>query len=171
MRLSAALLLATLFCSQAYGAEAPIQFQRLFHLAGIPGVAREQRVDLTASSEGLTFATSKVTCAIPYSRIRGVLMLSADRRYEGRTYLLALATYGVGSLAILKKHHVDTVVLDYVNERGGKMGIVVQIEPDQGERFASLLKSKNIHIDEPDVMAEPPTATGTGTSGTEGSKK
>jgi hypothetical protein len=94
-------------------------------------------------------------------------MLHADRRYEGRTYLAALATYGVGALFILKQHHVDTVVLDYVNEHGGQMGIVVQMEPDQGDQLKDLMKGRGVSIAEPEELpdAPPPGATSNGVSG------
>lgn len=130
------------------------EFKKLFHLVGIPGLRRNQRVDLTTNSEGLVFETNQTHYEVPYARLRQVLLLRADRRYEGRTYAAALATYGVGALLILKKHHVDTVILDYVNEREGKMGIVVQMETSQGERFREVLKQRDVAITEPDQVSD-----------------
>src|SRR5580704_4090315 len=121
-------------------------FQKLFHLVGVPGLRRDERVNLSPDADGLSFQTRKVQYHVPYARIHQVLMLQADRRYEGRTYAAALATEGIGSLLILKKHHVDTAVLDYVNERGGKMGIVIQMEPSQGDQFKALLKSRGVLV-------------------------
>ena len=121
---------------------------------GIPGLRRDERVNLTANSDGVLFQTKKIKYQVPYARIHQVLLLSADRRYEGRTYAAALATFGVGSLLIMKKHHVDTVVLDYVNERGGKMGIVIQMETSQGEHFSNLLKSRSVPVVEPEGLPE-----------------
>jgi hypothetical protein len=145
--------------------------KKLFHLVGIPGLERDERVNLSLDSEGLVFQTKTVKYQVPYARIHRVLVLSADRRYEGRTYAAALATYGVGALLILKKHHVDTVVLDYVNERGGKMGIVLQMEISQGEVFKNQLKRLDISVEEPEGVSEslPKQQTGTGT--TNGSKQ
>jgi hypothetical protein len=148
----------------------PPDLHRLFHLVGIPGLRREQRVDLTLDADGLLFHTSKVQYQVPYARIHHVLLLSADRRYEGRTYAAAVATYGVGALLILKKHHVDTAVVDYVNERGGKMGIVVQMETAQGDVFRNLLKSRGISIDEPETLSESLPKQETGTDTTDRSK-
>ena len=68
----------------------------------------------------------------------------------------AAATYGVGALLILKKHHVDTVILDYVNERGGKMGIVIQMETSQGQPFSDLLKSRGVPLVEPEGLPDSP---------------
>jgi hypothetical protein len=114
------------------------------------------------------FQTKKVQYQVPYARIHRILIINADRRYEGGTYLAALATYGVGSLFILKKHHVDTVVLDYSNEHGGKMGIVVQMEPAQAEQFKTLMKSRGAPLEVPSDLPEPPV---TGPLTTEGSMK
>jgi hypothetical protein len=153
--LTAAVLLAlVLLADPAYcvTAESP-EFPRLFHLVGIPGLRRDERVNLATNLDGLLFETKKVHYQVPYGRIRQVLLLRADRRYEGRTYAAALATYGVGALFILKKHHVDTVILDYVNERGGKMGIVVQMETSQGEHLQDFLQQRGVSVTEP----EPPS--------------
>jgi len=128
--------------------------QKLFHLVGVPGLRRDQRVNLAFDADGLSFQASKVQYQVPYARIHQVLLLNSDRRYEGRTYAAALATYGVGALLILKKHHVDTVVLDYVNERGGKMGIVLQMETSQGEVFKNLLESRNVSVEEPEAASD-----------------
>jgi len=116
---------------------------------GIPGLQRDERVNLNPDADGLSFQTRKVQYAVPYERIHQVLLLKADRRYEGRTYAAAVATYGLGALLILKKHHVDTVVLDYVNERGGKMGIVLQMEPSQGDYLRTVLNSRGVPVVEP----------------------
>jgi len=144
--------------------------QKLFHLVGIPGLRRDERVNLTAGPDGLLFETKKVRFQVPYARIRQVLLLRADRRYEGRTYAAAVATYGLGSLLILKKHPVDTVVLDYVNEHGGKMGIVIQMEISQGDLFENLLKGQGVPVVEPDGVAGSLTKDETGTETTERNK-
>jgi hypothetical protein len=168
----AALLVLSLSSAPVYGVKpAQLGLEKLFHLVGIPGLRRDERVDLTLDSEGLSFQTKKVKYQVPYARVRQVLMLSSDRRYEGRTYAAALATYGVGALLILKKHHMDTVVLDYVNERGGKMGIVLQMETSQGEVFRTLLKSRGVSIDEPEGVSESLPKPQTGTDNTERSKQ
>jgi hypothetical protein len=108
-------------------------------------------VDLIPNADALVFQTGKVKYEVPYARIHQVILLHSDRRYEGRTFLAAAVTpYAVGSLFILKKHHMDTAVVDYVNERGGKMGIVVQMETAQGGQFKQLLTSKSVSVSEPD---------------------
>lgn len=138
-------------------ATAQPSLQRVFHLVGIAGVRRNERVNVTFTSDSLQFQTKQVHYSIPYARIQQVLLLRADRRYEGRTYALAVATYGLGGLLILKKHHVDTAVIDYVNERQGKMGIVLQMELAQGEQFWNLLKGQNVNVIEPDAAPDTPT--------------
>ena len=162
-----ALLVFNSFSNPGYCIEpAKPGLQKLFHLVGIPGLRRDERVNLTMDSDGLLFQTKKVQYQVPYARIHQVLLFSSDRRYEGRTYAAAVAAGGVGMLLILKKHHVNTVVLDYVNERGGKMGIVLQMETSQGEVFKNQLKSRGVSIEEPEGVSEslPKQQTGTGTT-------
>jgi len=77
------------------------ELRNLFHLAGIPGLRRDQRVNLALNPVAFVFETAKVHYEVPYSRVHQALLLPADRRYEGRTYAAALATYGVGTLFIL----------------------------------------------------------------------
>ena len=142
----------------------------LFHLVGIPGLHRDERVDLFPGADALTFKTKKVQYEVPYARIHQVLLLRADRRYEGRTYAAAVATFGAGAFLILKKHHVDTVVLDYVNERGGKMGIVVQMETTAEEELKDILASHAVSIVEPEGAPAPLSSEKTGTEATGRSK-
>jgi hypothetical protein len=162
--IAAFLVLIPLSCPVHCAERAQPDLQKLFHLVGVPGLRRDERVNLTLDSEGLWFQTRKTEYQVPYARIHQVLLLEADRRYEGRTYAAAVATYGLGAFLILKKHHVDTVVLDYANERGGKMGIVLQMETSQGEYLRSLLKSRGVPIVEPEEFSEqsPKQETGTG---------
>ena len=102
----------------------------------------------------MPYITGKVRYEVPYARIHQVLLLRADRRYEATTYATAVATFGAGALLILKKHHVETVVLDYVNDRGGKMGIVIEMEPSQDKQFRDLLTRKSIPVVEPEGVPE-----------------
>jgi len=173
MRVSAiVVLLGSCFVGLGYGADKEEPgFQRLFHLAGIPGVEREARVDLVPGSDALVFQTRKVRYEVPYARIRDVLLLSADRRYEGATYAAAVATPGAGAFLILKKHHVDTAVLNYSNDRGGQMGIVVQMERSQGEHLKKLLTGKGVRIGEPGDPAGPGSKESPGIDATERSKQ
>jgi hypothetical protein len=144
-------LIAAGFCGASCNASGQaVTFQNLFHLAGIPGVRGEARVDMIPNSDALIFQTRKVRYEVPYARIHQVIILRSDRRYEGTTYAAAVATYGVGSLLILKKHHMDTAILDYINERGGKMGIVIQMEISQGDQFEQVLNSKGVPVKPPE---------------------
>ncbi len=132
-----------------------IGYENLFHLVGVPGLRRDQRVDLIPTTDGLLFKTKKVEYHVPFERTRQIFLFRADRRYEGMTYAAAIVTpFAIGSLLILKKHPVDTVVLDYVNERGGLMGIVIQMERVQGEALKTLLKGYGVSVVEPEGVLE-----------------
>jgi hypothetical protein len=167
-----ALLILGFFTGPLYCAEGQqVEFQHLFHLVGLPGLGHDERVNLTSNAEGLLFHTKKVQYQVAYGRIHQVVLFPADRRYEGRTYAAAVATYGLGSLLILKKHHVDTVVVDYVNERGGKMGIVLQMETTQEAPLKELLRSRGVSIIEPEGVPEPLPKEETGSNSTDRSKQ
>jgi hypothetical protein len=52
-------------------ADRPAQdIKQAFHLAGIPGVSRQARVDLSFSPDRLVFRQKKTSFEIPYARIR-----------------------------------------------------------------------------------------------------
>ncbi len=135
------------FCAE----KEQIGYRNIFHLVGVPGLRRDQRVNLIPSKDGLLFKTKNVEYRVPFARTKQIILFRADRRYEGRTYAAAVATpFAIGSLLILKKHPVDTVVLDYVNERGGMMGIVVQMERDQGAALKHELQGYGVTVMEPE---------------------
>jgi hypothetical protein len=140
-------------CAVAVEGPAPNR-SRGFHIVGIPGIRRQARIDVEVTAEGLFFSNKKVKYVISYPRIRRLLILPADRVYEKSTYLAAISTYGVGAFLILKKHHVDAMILDYVNEGGGLMGLVVQVERGQGQRLQEELAGKGVKVDGPSVVAE-----------------
>ena len=143
------------YVGEANAAEAPKpEFRRVFHLVGVPKVRRDERIDISLGASGLVFQHQKMRHEVPYERIRGVLVLRGDRVYEKGTYAAAVATFGAGGFLILKKHHVDTVLFDYDNERGGRMGIVVQLETLEGLRLKTLLAEKGVNVNEPASLTE-----------------
>lgn len=129
-------------------------FRNAFHLVGVPKVQRDQRIDISLADAAVVFQHKKVVYEVPYQRIRRVLLLQGNRVYEKSSYAAAVALGFPGALLILKKHHVDTVVFDYLNERGGLTGIVVQVETGQGLLLRKLLDEKGVAVDEPAPSAE-----------------
>jgi hypothetical protein len=117
----AALILAILPLASAGTAD----FPRVFHIIGIPAVEPNQRVDITLMTQALVFTHRKLSHSVPYLRIKQVVILKAARNYEKTTEAAAIASSAlgvpIGALLILVKHKVDTAVIDYQNERGGRM--------------------------------------------------
>ena len=134
-------------------AAAGADFPKAFHVAGIPGAKRGQRVNLTLGADELLFERRNLTYRVPYARIRQVLLLRAERNYEKSTAAAGAVTGALGvpfgMMMILNKHKVDALVVDYENERHGDMGLVVQVERGQGEEFGRVLKQHAVKVVEP----------------------
>jgi hypothetical protein len=123
---------------------------KVFHIAGIPGLYRDARGDLILTANDLLFRQGKKQrVVVPLSRIRKALFISGERHYEKATYAAAVATFGIGGFLIMKKHKVDTFILDYTNERGGLMGMVLQIETKDGSKCRDWLKQFGVRVEEP----------------------
>jgi hypothetical protein len=151
------------------GAAAGRDFRRVFHVAGVPGVKRDQRLDVSVATDDLIFERAGTSFHVPYARMKQVLLLDATRNYEKTTAAFAAATaaFGipVGSLLILKKHKVDTVVVDYENERRGRMGLVIQVEQGKGQEMGEMLRKHGVSVLDP--PAGNPRNTNTKVQGSE----
>ena len=139
------------------------KFEKVFHVAGVPGTPRDARVDLALAAESFVVEAreTKLAWSVPYASIRRVRLLAGERRYPGATYAAALATQqfgGFGALLILAKHQVATLVIEYVNQRGGEMGIVFQLPRLQGSRCARLLEAHGVPVEEPEMPPAPSPA-------------
>lgn len=137
-------------------ASAPDQFvlEKIFHIAGIPGVKRNARGDLILSDHELIFQQKKKpTIVVPYERIQLVQLLSGARYYGKSTTAAAVASpFGVGALLILKKRKVDALVVDFVNERGGRVGMVLQVPLGQGAPCQQWLERFGVVAKEPEPL-------------------
>jgi hypothetical protein len=122
----------------------------VFHLAGVRELPRDQRVNLGFSGDSLAvMRKSKAIRTIPFARIQRVRRLAGSRDNPGAAYAAAVATMGMGGqLLILKKHKVDTFVIDYVNERGGEMGLALQMEPAGGARAKEWFEGAGVSVEE-----------------------
>lgn len=131
---------------------------KVFHIAGIREVPRNARGDLILTAAELTFQQGKKQrLLLPFDRIQRVQFLAGDRNYEKAAYGAAVATLpigGIGALLILKKHKVATFVFDYLNERGGRMGLVIQMELKDGSACKEWMSRFGVSIEEPAPAAE-----------------
>jgi len=128
-------------------------FPRAFHLAGLSHTKRGQRVDVTVGTEEFVVEHAAESLHVPFARTRRVVILEAARHYDKTTAVAAGATGALGvplgALLILKKHRVDTVVVSYTNNRGGELGLVLQMEKGKGLEFGNMLKTHGIVVVDP----------------------
>lgn len=128
---------------------------KTFHIAGVPGLKRDARVDLTLTADALILTQGKKTrLTIPFERIRRVTQLYGEREYPKTAYVATVATFGVGSLLLLKKRKMDTLVVDFSNERGGLMGAVLQLPQGQGDSCKEWLFRHNVRVEDFEPAAE-----------------
>ena len=155
-----------LLCGSPRAQEAPqvvltseiLTVKKIFHIAGIPGQRRNERLSLILDGKQLVLRKKNTrVLELPYDRVSRVQMLSGERHYPEATYVAAVTTFGVGGLLLLKKRKMDTLVIDFVNERDGKMGLVLQLPLGEGPRCKQWLAPHGIIVDEP----SPPPATPT----------
>ena len=133
-----------------------LTIQRVFHIAGVPGLTRNARGDLMLTGKQIAFNRKKKTAyAVPYERLRHVQLLRGERHYPEATYALVLATGGIGSLLLLKKRRMDVLVVDFVSERGGQMGMVIQLPAGDGVKCSDWLKQFGIAVEEPPLPGTP----------------
>jgi hypothetical protein len=98
---------------------------------------------------------------VQYPGIRRVQVLDGERRYSHATGAADAATTLVGagplgSLLILVKRDVDTLVIDYVNARGGSAAIALQLPKGEGIRCARLLQTHGVVVELPPPQSEAP---------------
>ena len=116
----------------------------VFHIVGVPGLKRNARGDLLLSKSDLTLKKgNKPLLVLPYARIQKFEVLSGERHYEKAT-AAASAVSSFGAFLILVKHKVDTVVVEYVNERNGKMAMVLQLPEHEGARCQQWLEGHGV---------------------------
>jgi hypothetical protein len=152
------------FLSGAESFSAPIEetdnrllLPRAFHILGVPGVKRNRRVDLELNSRSLVVRhDGKERLVIPFERLRRLQVLKGKRTYAKATYAAVLGM-GVGGLLVLNKNkRVDTLVFDFVNERGGEMGLILQVPDGKGADCIQWLRRFGITAEEPEPLSTLP---------------
>ncbi len=128
-----------------------------FHIVGIPTVKRNGRVDVQFGPNGLRFThDQKEVLLVQYSRVTRMQILQGNRTYAKATYAAVLAVGLPGLFVLNKKNPVDTLVIDYVNERGGQMGLVVQVPLGKGGECREQLEHHQVTVEEPMPLTETP---------------
>jgi hypothetical protein len=129
---------------------------KVFHIAGIPGQRRNARLTLILEDKKLVCERKGVrVLEVTYERFRRTQLVSGARDYPEATYIAAVTTFGIGGLLIAKKRKMDVLVLDFVNERGGRMGLVLQLPLGQGPACKEWLAQRGISVEEPEPAPAP----------------
>ncbi|HVB28422.1 MAG TPA: hypothetical protein VNG91_01300 [Terriglobia bacterium] len=127
--------------------------QNVFQIVGVPKVKRNRRVDLSLSAESLIVRQDeKERMSVPYARIQRVEVLDGTRTYAKATSAAVVAIGVAGALLLLKKQHVDTLVIDYLNERGGQMGLILQVPLGKGTVCRDWLRRHGVAGVEPEPL-------------------
>ena len=129
----------------------PIAVKDAFHVVGIPALKPNNKFDLTITTRDMMFAQhGERIYRIPFGRISRVQMTSAERSYAKATYAAVLAVGAPGALLLAKKRHVDALVIDYRNEKGGEMEMVIQVPQGMGTPCLDRLAHAGVMIGSPD---------------------
>jgi len=139
-------------------ASTPLQFQKVFHMAGLSGVSRNAHVD-AAFMEGDLVIThrKKPALTLPYPRMRKVQLFPGGRVNPGAMYAGALAAGVLGVLLTKKAKPVDVLVLEFANERGGLMGVVLQFPEKSGPQIKAWLEKRGVEVQVPEPPAPAPS--------------
>ena len=113
----------------------------VFHIVGVPGLKRNARGDLLLGKSDLTFKKgNKPLLVLPFTRIQKFEVLSGERHYGKTAAAVSAVSPVAGAFVMFVKRHVDTVVVEYVNERNGKMAMVLQLPEHEGARCQQWLE-------------------------------
>jgi hypothetical protein len=129
-----------------------LKLRKIFHIAGIPGIRRNARGDMTLSTRTLVYwRNDKESVIVPYERIHRIQLQPTSREYAKTTYALVLAAGAPGALMLLKKRKMDAFSVDFDNERGGRMAMVLQVPRGDGARCKQWLSRFGVRVEEPAV--------------------
>src|SRR5665213_1641849 len=128
-------------------------FPNAFHVAGLPVLKSETRINVTARADSLEFERKHYKYSIPYAAIGRLQVFSTERHFEASSAgLFATGTLApAGYLLILAKKKADVLVIDFQDERGGQEGVVFHVERGQGTLFADLMRMHGVKVEFPQV--------------------
>jgi hypothetical protein len=150
------------------GAAETLDLRKIFHIAGLPEVKRNGRVNLRLSSRNLIIDKGdREILNVPFRRISSVTVGPAERVYGKTTYAAVLAAGAPGALLLLKKRKVDAVSIDFENDQGGQMTVLVQVSKGDGARCSQWLRRHGVKIEAPptSIWLQEPKSSETKTEG------
>jgi hypothetical protein len=122
----------------------------VFHVVGFSGLARDEKLTLVLDDTGLSYQKDKRSAVVPYERVRHAEILSSERVKGGFYDAPPGAGAEVAMISNLlianKKRKTDMLVVDFVNERGGRMGLVLQLPRGQGVACGGWLARHGVAV-------------------------
>ena len=133
---------------------ATLRIPDVFHVVGVPGLAREEKLTLILDETGLAYEKKKKAGPIlAYARVQRAEIVSGER--EAGSYVSGPGDLGtamaLGSLVFAKKKKQDVLVIDFVNERGGRMGLVLFLPLGKGNACRDWLTQHGVAVTEPEM--------------------
>jgi hypothetical protein len=129
----------------------PVFVKDAFHIVGIPALRRNKKFDLSITTKEMVFMEDgRRVYEIPFEHIQRVQMNLEKRDYAKTTYVAVLALGAPGALVLAYKRTVDALVINYKNERGGIMEMVIQVSKGMGTPCLARLALGGIAVGPPE---------------------
>jgi hypothetical protein len=140
--------------SSAAASPATLRIPDVFHVVGVPGLGRDEKITLILDDTGLAYEKKKKAGpVVAYERVRRAEIVSGER--QSGPYVVGPGDMGtataLASLVFAKKRKLDVLVLDFVNERGGRMGLVLQLPLGKGAACRDWLARHGVAVTEPEI--------------------
>lgn len=140
--------------SSAAASPAILRIPDVFHVVGVPGLSRDEKLTLILDDTGLAYEKKKKAGpVVAYERVRRAEIFSGER--ESGAYVSGPGDLGtamaLGSLLFAKKKKQDMLAIDFVNERGGRMGLVLFLPLGKGTPCRDWLTQHGVAVTEPQM--------------------
>jgi hypothetical protein len=129
----------------------PVAIKDAFHIVGIPAMKRNKKFDLEVTTRDMIFSEGgKRVYRIPFERMERVQMNPTKREYAKATYAAVLVLGAPGAAVLAIKKDVDALIINYRNEKGGLMEMVIQVPHGMGTPCLDRLARGGVPIGPPD---------------------
>ena len=116
------------------------------HLLGLGDIARNAKGILKVENGNLSFRTPTASALIPLASATEFSVQRETRALVGGTAgrLLLLAPFGSGRAISMIRNGVETITIDYHDQRGGEHGAILVLPKGDGAKFAELLETNGV---------------------------
>ena len=116
------------------------------HLLGLSDIAHNAKGVLKVENGNLSFRTPTASALIPLASATEFSVQQETRALVGGTAgrLLLLAPFGSGRAISMIRNGVETITIDYHDQRGGEHGAILMLPKGDGAKFAELLETNGV---------------------------